>query len=723
MNGNTARFVRLFGSLTGIVTLGWVLVGQAARPSRQGSPLPTDWSHRHLIFSMPGTTAQANRVNQDPRYSQQLHRHEQRSLTFAMGTPRPDSLRVDAIGQTPAKRRKLHRDWSIDLGTGGKVGAGNFPAKFSFSSTSAQCGTAPQPDYVVYSTGLLGIASQASVVAFDNVYSGCGGTVPSVYWAYNTSGQILTSPVLSLDGSQIAFVQTDGLKHGTLVLLKWTPSTSETIGSPGTPTLVSLANYRSCPAPCMTTIDLRTRSSVQTDDKTSSVFYDYTPDVAWVGDSLGILHKFTGIFKGTPAEVNNATWPLPVNAGSPITGPVHDHVSDQIFLGDAGGFVYRVSATTGAITASGQLDFGTGIVASPIVDSTNGTVYVSASSDGTNNCGPTLACAAVYQLTSSFAALSTGNKVVVGKSTDPSLLPDPNPMFDGLFDSTYENSPGGTGNFYVCGNTGAEPQLFQVPIQAGVFGTPVVVSTLTQPGFTPPCSPVTTFFNPSDSNGPTERVFASAQDNGWPKVCFSQPVGGCLLNFVITQWKPSTAYNKGQEILVFSAGNPSVLFIQTATQSGTSGSTPPAWGFVPDITTFEGTMAWLNQGATSNTPFAVWQPGVTPPFVGDRILDSNGNLELVHTPGTTGATEPTWGTNAGDITADGGTGLTWRNAGPVHTSSLPTAGGTSGIIIDNAVGSVTLPGASQVYFSTLKDQICGTSGTGGCAVQASQSLK
>jgi hypothetical protein len=42
------------------------------------------------------------------------------------------------------------------------------------------------------------------------------------------------------------------------------------------------------------------------------------------------------------------------------------------------------------------------------------------------------------------------------------------------------------------------------------------------------------------------------------------------------------------------------------------------------------------------------------------------------------------------------------------------------LIIDNTVG--TLAGTSQVYFSTLSNQTCGTSPTpGGCAVQASQS--
>ncbi len=56
--------------------------------------------------------------------------------------------------------------------------------------------------------------------------------------------------------------------------------------------------------------------------------------------------------------------------------------------------------------------------------------------------------------------------------------------------------------------------------------------------------------------------------------------------------------------------------------------------------------------------------------------------------------------------------------GPIATYGLKAAGGTSGIIIDNTVsGSVA---GSQVYFGTLSNQACGTSGTGGCAVQASQ---
>jgi hypothetical protein len=52
-------------------------------------------------------------------------------------------------------------------------------------------------------------------------------------------------------------------------------------------------------------------------------FYDYANDMIYVSDVGGNLHKFTGVFNGTPAEAG-APWPLQVDANSFITGPVLD---------------------------------------------------------------------------------------------------------------------------------------------------------------------------------------------------------------------------------------------------------------------------------------------------------------------------------------------------------------------------------------------------------------
>src|SRR5258708_40310477 len=114
MNGTATRFLRIGVSLAGLVTLGWVLTGHAAKPVRHS--VPTDWSHRHLIFSHPATAERAARVSEDPRYLQQKYRREQR-----LALPRPVSDArpiIDATSQARHVRirkvmsQQLHRDWS-----------------------------------------------------------------------------------------------------------------------------------------------------------------------------------------------------------------------------------------------------------------------------------------------------------------------------------------------------------------------------------------------------------------------------------------------------------------------------------------------------------------------------------------------------------------------------------------------------------------------------------
>jgi hypothetical protein len=66
-------------------------------------------------------------------------------------------------------------------------------------------------------------------------------------------------------------------------------------------------------------------------------------------------------------------------------------------------------------------------------------------------------------------------------------------------------------------------------------------------------------------------------------------------------------------------------------------------------------------------------------------------------------------------------GFTAPASGTVSSLATPNgtleeAGGTSGIVVDNGAS-----GAANIYFSTLGNQTCATSGgTGGCAVSASQ---
>jgi hypothetical protein len=695
MNGNGARFASFAAGLMAVVTLVWILAGRAATPAEPG--YPTDWSHQHLIFSRPATVEEEARVGADPRYWQQ---YERRNIprTLAGDESNPVSVADFSFGAFGAKQRPLiQRDWSEDMGSTATVGAGNYPAKFSFEITTANCGGATPPDYVVFNTGLEGSTTQASVVAYDNLYSGCTGSVPTVYWAYNTRGIVLTSPVISLNGDQVAFVQSDASGQARLVLLKFAPG--GTVGAPTTLTALATTAYRTCSAPCMTTVALKDSAGVIVDDRTSSVFPDYDHDVIWVGGAGGWLFKFKGVFVGTPGEITTRGFPVQLNTGAALSSPVYDFTHNVVFVGDLGGFFYQVSST-GAVTASGQVDHGTGtgLVAGPIVDSTTSKIYVFASNDGSISCAGA-PCAAVYQFAVGFASGSTGTKQLVGTSAT-----SPKPMYEGGFDNAYYSSGVGTGNLYVCGNTGGTPILYRIPITTGTMGTPVTGPTLT--GAATGCSPVTDFANPNVTGKADEWIFAGVQSSGSGNSCAT---GGCLMNFNVQPWQASTTYAVGQQIL------DTHFQIQTVRTAGKSSVTTPAWSTTVGASTTDNTVRWVNQG-----PQVAAHPAWiahTAYALGFAILDSNGNVQVVTTAGTSKrGTNPTWNTTIDRTTGDGS--VVWRNAGLPATVSLAAAGGTSGIIIDNTV--VTPLAGSEVYFSTQSNQMCGTAGPGGCAVQASQ---
>jgi hypothetical protein len=557
--------------------------------------LVTDWSHRHVIFSAPHDLMQQFRLSTDPRYVQQLiRRNDAREEDRDRGRWR----------RAPEDPDTIQSDWSVYMGSGATVGAGNFPAKFSFNTGTATCAT----DFVAYNTSLAGSTAQASVVAFNNLYvaaSGGGlcGTAPSTYWAYNTGGTVATSLVLSLDGSQVAFVQNNSAgTQATLVLLKWAAN-SGTIISPLQLTPVTPAIYTTCSGVCMTTFNFATvqpggtgnPGNVNADDTVSSPFVDYANDTLYVGDSKGYLHKFTNVFHGTmstpPAEtVTTGTWPALVSSGYALTDPVFDNGTGSVFVGSPFGTLKRVDATTGVtVTKTAQIAISGSNFESPILDETNGQLYliVSKSFAGTLN------ASAVFTFPTTF----TGSGSSTGTQTILSSQGVESNVYSGAFDNKW--FLGHAGNMYVCAPTASNiSTLYQIAVStAGVLSTVSTGPALTTGASV--CSYVTEFFNPNNTSvahpAGTDLIFLSVTALAAPVSCTTN--AGCLMSFDVT--------------------------------SGTA--------------------------LSASTPAA---------------------------------------------------------------ATRVEAGGTSGIIID---GSSASPGASQVYFTPLGSQICGTGGTGGCAIQASQS--
>ena len=656
--------------------------GQEAQKQEKG--VPWDWTHHHLVFSDPGTADEAIRngtyerwltIATDPRYiTQQQKRSANASgatLDHSSGdvsAPTPAALEPKAeqaddgveaheegagaiemsleereaaqvgnrrlpsglaraiipppIEQADAalalrsmqagsplaatrewrrekkrkKRDRIKKDWSETLGNNGTTGLGESPATFTTVSTSCT-------DFAVFNTGLAGASGQANIIAYNNLYASCNGGVPTVYWAYNTGGTVVNSVALSLNGSQVAFVQSSSSGVASLVLLTWLASNG-TLTAPVSPTLEAASSYNGCVAPCMTTLTF----SGSPNDTYSSQFIDYSTGTAYVGDDAGQLHKFTNIFasgSNAPAEAGSP-WPVTVNSNASLSSPVYDGVSANVFVGDylfsssspcepsstssnsPCGYLYSVSSS-GTVTKSAQLDYNMGILDGPIVDSNAGEVYVFAGDDGSTKCAASTPCAAVYQFPVSFGAGASGIEATVGPGYEF--------MLSGTFDNAYFTSSTHTGHLYVVGNTGpANNTLYQVSINNNVMSTSTTagpeVSNSYSNGFYGAGLQVTEFY----AGGANDYIFLSVLAYGYPSACGTGTLGnGCVIG-----------YN-----------------VNSGTISGSTAAT----------------------GATAE------------------------------------------------------------------------AGGTSGIVVDNGAS-----GAQNIYFSTLLNQSCTTSGgTGGCAIQTSQS--
>src|SRR5271166_1391026 len=233
--------------------------------------VPIDWTHHHVIFSSSPTDSETlSYIQQDPRYWLQLLRRGELKGANAPADPGasdPDAIQLarghtellenSRIGDsekddTDSEKRPrgrpwgrwerwrnkalLEPDWNEALNAGfNSFGNSKFPAKYTFNSAS----TMPDctNDYVVFATGLSGPPTTFNLIAFKNLYlnSGggsafCAGATPTLLFAYYTStgssaGGLNTSPALSLDGTQIAFVEAAS-SGAILHVLKWQAAAS-----------------------------------------------------------------------------------------------------------------------------------------------------------------------------------------------------------------------------------------------------------------------------------------------------------------------------------------------------------------------------------------------------------------------------------------------------------------------------------------------------------------
>lgn len=453
------------------------------------------------------------------------------------GTPR--SVRLTARG-TPATNQEFARGpntgnaasrastaatnlaaavnlWSAQTGITATANAGNV----TFSrTTGGNSATIPITDVLGnYTVGAAadgtGAPGQPTIVAFNQLYQGvdaCNGTwnangavkAPNVMWSYNTGDGYITetSPVLSYydDGKQVAFLQRSG-DSLELVLLKWQAGQGVP-GAPVAPTAVTAAAYqaaRSGTSTAMHKITLNGTSNTGSVITYSAPYVDYANDTLWVGDGNGRLHKFTGVFQGTPTEVTTGGFPAQVIAGAnngiKLSPPVE--VEGQVYVGSQsggagiGGKLHRVNAATGAVVDSVKLanDNTTGIRA-PIIatfapTASGGSLFAFLFNDGTAGDGSTCtiaadnndACRVVARFTPGFAAdANPTQRAYVGRGNNAIST-----LYNGAFDDAYFTSVDGTGNMYIIGGDVVDtfiPTLWKIPITNGVMGAPLIGTTM-----------------------------------------------------------------------------------------------------------------------------------------------------------------------------------------------------------------------------------------------------
>lgn len=535
--------------------------------------MSVDWSNRHLIYSGPPKGPNAWSAMQDPRYM----RHQ-----VIYGNQESLGEEHEPTGEWryrrwhwPFRRREespLKRDWQVSLGpnalTGNISGDFSFPAKFTFDINATPSCT---NDFVVFPTGLVGTTGgQASIVAINELYSGsgaggtgiCGMGQPSVMWAYNTNlagdtnGLIYSSPVLSIDGAKVAFVETNN-GAAILKILKWV-SGQGIASAANAPTPITTGNaWSTCPTTgtsCLFSLTFSGGAS----DTISSPFYNYSNDSLYVGDDNGLLHKFTGVFNGTPAEVTSGVWPFTISSGNYLTGPVYDAVSGNIFVADGSTslhYVRETGSTVGACVSGSPPCIGTpsltvsdpffnGVFDPPTVDQTTQKVFVFTSYNPGDN-------AAVIQATTALAS-----------PVDTVLQAGFDFMFSGAFDKNYHSGSYASGFLYVCGTF--PTTLYRIGFNSSGVMNPSIAAgsvNLESDGTGSSCSPITEILN-----GANDYLFFGMVLDGAATGCNN----GCLLGLNLTGlvWPPSVSAFSSLPVV----GGPSAIVVDNVGIGGQESS-------------------------------------------------------------------------------------------------------------------------------------------------------
>ena len=450
--------------------------------------------------------------------------------------------------------------------------------------------------------------------------------------------------------------------------------------APYTLTSNTAANYRNCTAPCMTTMTLANGDQ----DTLSNAYYDFTNDALYVGGVGGYLHKYSGVFNGTPSTTEATGFPVLLVSGTALTSPIVDGGVGVVMIGSKAGSAFWVTTggTVSASTAANSACAGTtGVDDNPLVDGSaereyvfyndvhiSGLIYDDQIVEYNYVALPPSTAIATVNVGNSQRAAGSGS---CGETAY---------FFSGNFDNVYFQSSTDTGNLWVVGDSIGPSILYQVPITNDVMSsTATAVVTLSNSAPYGYGSPVTEFCNNGTSACAVQTATGCTFTTSSTTVTCS---GGGFTTGDVGASVTGTNIPAGATIATFVSSTQVKI---SADPTGNEGS--------PGITLTVG----VTKAGTDYLFFSVYQ-GLPSPCV-----NSSGNGCVM----SYNITTPSAPTLAGAL----------NEIAP--TSSLPL-NPTGAIVIDNALASPT--GTSNIYFSTRSTTTsCRSGPTGICAVQASQS--
>jgi hypothetical protein len=434
------------------------LSGREAKTVAHRVPTFRDWSTRHMVYPAFGTLERLRAVQSDPRAQFAWWEFDQRH-----GRSLPILRRRNSIFGVGG--HQIQRDWSISLGTGTTAPA-QFPAEFSLDVTTPDCTN----DFVVFPVAVNGSATQPNIVAFNKLYSGTAGATgtcnrtptgsdtgvaATVLWSYNihaiaAGGAVPTSPVPSLDGARVAFVESRAGNPAHFHVLAWKSGDGKNaanLQSVTSPKAIITFSGTAPTAGSGTATDLALGASGT--DTLSSPFVDYSRDVAYVGNDIGILYRIKNVFCTTSSCGNappslDTSWgsggAVTVGCGAKLTGADMDFVTLNVYVGCPNGKVYGFTST-GAPLATASIAVGNGsatggVVDTPIVDSIHGFVYA-ASGTGA---APNTTHMVVVQATTSLGGPCAGGALCVATFGAAGVASAHDPSFNDPYFSSATSS-------------------------------------------------------------------------------------------------------------------------------------------------------------------------------------------------------------------------------------------------------------------------------------------